>query len=165
MRKKQKQNIIVAVIALAFIGGITWYGYSAEQTRQAGFVFGNELLEIQEGVSEQQSEFVSHITRWEEGDLTEEELADFANGHFKRMGELISRYDSLAPPETFGTAVEVFRLSSESQLESDREYLLWIQTGDEAHRVRSDALIQESFEYETAALGEFNRAKLGIREP
>jgi len=81
------------------------------------------------------------------------------------MEELISRYDTLMPPGAFEASVDVFRLSSESQLESDREYLLWIQTGNDAHLIRSDALIQESFEYEAAALGEFNRAKLGIEEP
>ncbi len=159
------QNIAMAAIALAVIGGIAWYGYSAEQARQLGFVFGNELLEIQEGVGEQQSKFSSHITQLEEGDLTEEEFADFADGHFEEMERLISEYDSLVAPRAFEAAVESFRLSSESQLESDREYALWVQTGDDAHRIRSDALIQESFGYETAALGEFNRAKLGIAEP
>jgi len=159
------QNIVMAGIVLAVVGSIAGYGYSAEQTRQAGFVFGNEILGIQESVSDQQSEFSSHVTRWEEGDLTEEEFADFASAHFKKMEELISRYDTLMPPGAFEASVDVFRLSSESQLESDREYLLWIQTGNDAHLIRSDALIQESFEYEAAALGEFNRAKLGIEEP
>jgi len=155
----------MAGIALAIVGGMAGYGYSAEQTRQAGFAFGNELLRIQEGVGDQQSEFSSHMTQWEEGELTEEELVDFASAHFKKMDWLISRYDTLMPPKAFEASVGVFKLSSESQLESDREYLLWIQTGNDAHLIRSDALIQESFEYETAALGEFNRAKLGIEQP
>jgi len=158
----KRHNIVMAGIAVAIIGSVAGYGYSAEQTRQAGFAFGNELMSIQQGVQEYQADFSSHITQLDEGDLTVQEFADFAEGHFERMEWLISEYDTLDPPAQFEPSVSVFKMSSEAQLESDMEYLRWIQTGDGAHRVRSDALIQESFEYETAALGQFNRAKLGI---
>ena len=162
LKKRQIQNTALVTIALAIIGSIVWYGYSVEQTRQAGFVFGNELLAIQEGIKDQQIKFISHVTQWEDGDLTGEEFEEFANTHFEEMADLIAKYDELLPPKAFETSVNVFRLSAESQLESDKEYLMWIMTGDDSHMIRSDALIQESFEYETAALGEFNRAKLGI---
>ena len=156
------QNVILAAVAASVVGSMAGYSYSAEQARQAGFAFGNELLAIQEGVGELQSSFSSHVVRREEGDLTEREFADFAEGHFQSMGELISRYDDLEPPGTFRASVEIFKLSSESQLRSDMEYASWIRTGDDSHLVRSNALIQEAFEYEAAALGEFNRAKLGV---
>ena len=156
------QNVIVAGVAACIIGTAAGYAYSAEQTRQAGFVFGNELLSIQEGAKALQSDFSSHAVQWREGDLTEREFADFAAGHLEKMGGLVAGYDRLEPPEPFEASVAVFRLSLESQLESDREYVRWIQTGDESHRIRSDALIQDAFEYEVAALGEFNRAKSGI---
>ncbi len=161
----KKQNIIMAGIALAITASIAGYGYSIDQTRQAGFVFGNEISAIQEELTGLQGEFGSHITQWEEGDLTRAELEKFAKSHAQNMEELIARYDALDPPAAFGPSVDVFKLSAESQLESDNEYILWIETGDDAHKIRSDALIQESFEYETAALGKFKRAQLGIEEP
>lgn len=162
MRKRQKQNLALAAVAAFMIAGLAGYSYSAEQARQAGFAFGNEILAVQESLKGYQSDFGSAITRWEEGDMTDRELDDFAEGHIKRMEDLIARYDELEPPEPFEASVAIFKLSAESQLESDREYVLWILTQDEAHLIRSDALIQESFEYDTAALGEFNRAKSGI---
>lgn len=147
------------------MGTIAGYAYSAEQTRQAGFVFGNELLEIQETVARMQTDFNSHIVQWEDGEITAKDFEVFAAGHFGRMEKAITRYDGLAPPEQFETSVSAFQLSLESQLESDREYLLWVTTGDASHRVRSDLLIQDAFEYELAALGKYNRAKAGIAEP
>ena len=149
-------------MAVAIIGSLAGYNYSAEQTRQVGFTFGNEIFKIQEKMEEYQIEFNSKITQWEEGDISKQELIQYAQFHFDRMEELIAQYDLLIPPESFETSVEIFKISAESQLESDIEYTQWIQTDDESHKIRSDALIQEAFEYETAALGEYNRAKLGI---
>lgn len=165
LKKRQIQNLTAAAIALVVIGTIAGYAYSMEQTRQAGFAFGNELFEIQELAGQMQSEFNSHITQWKDGEITASEFEEFATGHFRKMEEAVLRYDLLSPPSQFESSVHSFRLSLESQLDSDREYLLWVTTGDNSHLVRSDLLIQEAFEYETAALGQFNRAKAGIAEP
>ena len=159
------QSTIMAAIAVIIIAGIAGYSYSAEQTRQVGFVFGNEIFAIQEDLKKYQTEFNSVIIQWEEGDLSESELDSFAEKHFNKMQHLISQYDLLTPPEAFETSVSIFKLSAESQLESDKEYILWLQKGNNAHLIRSDALIQESFEYDTAALAELNRAKMGIKVP
>ncbi len=165
MKKRQKQNLIMAAIVVVIIASLAGYSYSLEQTRQVGFIFGNEIFAIQEKLKNYQAAFSSMTTQWEEGDLTESELNKFAKNHFDKMTQLISEYDKLIPPKSFESSVAIFKLSAQSQLESDREYILWLQTGDDAHLIRSDALIQESFEYDTAALGEFNRAKIGIEVP
>jgi len=43
LKKKKKQNIVILVVVAVIITGIVSYNYSAEQTRQKGFTFGNEL--------------------------------------------------------------------------------------------------------------------------
>jgi len=58
-------------VAIIIIGAIVGYNYSAEQTRQKGFNFGNELQIIQEDVKQAQIEFDSKTTQWKEGDLTQ----------------------------------------------------------------------------------------------
>jgi len=35
----------------------------------------------------------------------------------------------------------------------------WVMTGDETARIRSDSLLQQSFEYEMAALSKFKSAQ------
>ena len=162
MKKKQKQNLVLVSILVAIIASIVGYIYSAEQTKQIGRTFGNELLSIQENLKQYQTEFSSTITQLNEGDMTKYEVIEFSQKHFEKMEELILQYDNLRPPPAFESSVQVFKLSAISQLESDQEYILWIKTQDESHKIRSDALIQESFEYDTAALGKFNRAKQGI---
>src|SRR3989337_428232 len=84
------------------------------------------------------------------------------DAHISKMEELVSRYDILDPPEVFSSSVELFKLSTQSQLESDKEIIRWIQSGDIDAKIRSDSLMEESFGYEMAALAKFNAVKAGI---
>jgi hypothetical protein len=162
LKKSKKQNIILLSLAIIIIGAIVGYNYSAEQARQKGFNFGNELQQIQEDVKQAQIEFDSKTTQWKEGDLTQQELEKFSEDHVKKMQEIIIKYDELTPPKQFAASVQLFKLSTQSQLDSDKEYIEAIVTNDTSHNIRSDSLIQESFEYEMMALREFNAAKAGL---
>ena len=138
------------------------YYYSAEQTRIKGFTFGNNLQRIQEDLKKIQTDFQSQITIWEDGDISKDEFLEYSDTHISKMEELISRYDALAPPDVFSSSVELFKLSTQSQLESDKEVIRWIQSGDMDAKIRSDSLMEESFGYEMAALEKFNAVKAGI---
>ena len=163
MKKAKKQNIIIASVAIIIVGAIVAYNYSYDQTRQKGLKFGNELQQIQEDVKQFQIQFDSKITQWKEGDLSLQELLDYSETHVDEMQEAISKYDDLTPPAQFAPSVELFKLSTQAQLDSDKEFIEWIKTKDESHSIRSDSLLQESFEYEMLALGEFNAAKAGLK--
>lgn len=163
MKKAKKQNIIIASIAIIIVGAIVAYNYSYDQTRQKGFKFGNELQQIQEEVKQAQIQFDSKITQWKEGDLSLEELLDYSEIHLDNMQNEILKYDKLNPPAQFTPSVELFKLSTQAQLDSDKEFIEWIKTNDESHSIRSDSLLQESFEYEMLALGEFNSVKAGLK--
>lgn len=163
MKKKKIQNITIAVIAIIIIGAIGAYNFSVEQTKQKGLQFGTELEQIQEDVKELQIKFYSEKTKWEEGDISKEELLQFYEKHLKDFDEIISKYDKLSPPEMFKSSVELLKLSSESQLESDSQFIEWIKTGDESAKIRSDTQIQESLEYEMLGLVEFYSAKTGVK--
>ena len=164
MKKNKITNIILASISVVIIGSIIAYNYSLEQTKQKGAVFGNELQNIQEEVKQAQIEFNSKITQWQENELAKEDLLDFAESHFQSLENIVSSYDGLNPPELFESSVELFKMSTKTQLESDKEMIEWIRNNQDANKVRSDSLIQESFEYEMLALGEFNAAKIGIKD-
>ena len=164
MKKNKKQNIILAAIAIIIIGAIIGYNYSIDQIKQKGLKFGNDLQKIQEDVKQAQVDFNSKITQWQEGDTTKEELLNYAEQHFQKLEDIIERYDNLTPPQVFSSSVDLFKLSSQAQLESDKEFVEWIKNNKEPNKIRSDSLIQESFEYEMMALGEFNAAKSGIKQ-
>lgn len=163
MKKKKKHNIIIATVALIIVGSIIGYNYYIDQIKQKGLVFGNELDQIQEDVKKLQNNFYSKITEWEEGDITKEELLIELESHVEDFKQIIPRYDQLDPPEPFTTSVELFKLSSQTQLESDIQYIEWLKTGEEEYKTRSDLQLKESFDYEMAALSEFNAAKAGLK--
>ncbi len=163
MKKKKIQNIAIGIIAISIIVAIVSYNYSVDQTKQKGLQFGIELEQIQQEVKDLQIKFYSEKTKWEEGDITKDELLEFYDGHLNEFNEIISKYDNLNSPELFESSVELLKLSSETQLSSDSEYIKWIETGDESAKVRSDTQFQESVEYELQGLVEFYSAKTGIK--
>ncbi len=57
----------------------------------------------------------------------------------------------------------MLKISSETQLESDSQFIEWIKTGDESAKVRSDIQFQEALEYEMLGLVEFYSAKTGVK--
>lgn len=163
MKKKKIQNIIIVAIFVSIIGAIAIYNYSVDQTKQKGLQFGVELEQIQEEVKKLQTKFYSEKIRWEEGDMTKEELLKFYETHLKEFEKIISKYDELSPPDLFKSSVDLLKISSITQLESDSEFIKWIQTGDESVKIRSDTQFQESLEYEMLGLVEFYSAKTGIK--
>ena len=161
MKKNKIQNIIIICVVIVIIGSIAAYNYSAEQTKQKGLQFGKELEQIQEEVRKLQTEFYSEKTKWDEGDITKEELIVFYEKHLKDFDNTISKYDNLTPPEVFKSSVELLKLSSETQLESDKQFIEWIETGDNSAKIRSDTQFQDALEYEMSGLVEFYSAKTG----
>ena len=125
--------------------------------------FGTDLSLIQDDLRSMQDRFSDLSSGWDSRDGGE--AARLADEHLSGMASLVERYSELSPPPGFGPSVDLFRMSAQSQLESDREYVLWLEGGGEEHLIRSDALLQDAFELETAALGKFERAKKGIPEP
>ena len=163
MKKKKIQNIILLSIAIVLIGSIIVYNYSADITKQKGLQFGNELNQIENKLSDIQGKFYSEKTKWIEGDISKIELLEFYEIHVDNFKEIILMYDELTPPELFESSVALLKISAETQLDSDLQFITWIKTGDEAAKIRSDALIQEAYEFQNLGLVEFQTAKMGIK--
>jgi len=159
--KKYKgfRKYAVIIAAILIISLTVFYSYTADQAKLRGFEFGNNLQSIQDDLKKTQTNFESKVTMLKENNLSKEEFLSYAQTHFQEMEELILRYDRLATPDSFVNSVKLFKISTQTQLESDRQLIEWIKTGDDSAKVRSDSLFQESFEYEMAALSSYNLAK------
>ena len=96
---------------------------------------------------------------FKQGYIDKEIFLEFAEKHEREMEKIILRYDNLQIPQSFVSSVELFKLSAETQLESDNYMIEWVMTGDETAQIRSDSLLQQSFEYEMAALSKFKLAQ------
>jgi len=147
------------LIGIILIGITIFYFYSAEQGKIRGYNFGNDLQIIQEELKNEQLNFYSNVRMWEENSITKNEILKLSEMHIKNMNGIISKYDTLQIPDTFSGAVKIFKLSTESQLESDVHLINWIEFGDEDEKIRSNEILQQSFEYELAGLTSYNNAK------
>ena len=170
MKKKQrskksglKRLQIVIVIGVILIGVSIYYFYSAEQAQIRGYTFGNELQAIQDELKDEQADFYSKVSMWKEKQRLF--LKDDGNNHIAKMKDIIAKYANLNISDGFSGSVKLFKLSTETQLESDQHLINWIINDDRSEKIRADELLQASFEYEMAALSLFEEAKKGIMKP
>ncbi|MEM4378034.1 MAG: hypothetical protein QXX85_03500 [Candidatus Nitrosotenuis sp.] len=159
LKPKMKSTYLAVVIGVIVIGLAVFFTYSSDQAKIRGFNFGNSLQAIQDELKQIQTEFYSKKAMFDEGTIPREEFLEFSELHLQRMRDILGRYDELTPPESFANSVELFKISTKKQIESDRYLIEWIRTNDTSNKIRSDLLLQESFENEMAALASFTKAK------
>ena len=142
-------GIIIIAISIFFV-------YSSDQAKMRGQAFGKAIEFVQEDLRKQTHTFDSKVSMFERGDISKDELLEFATKHQNEMEKIILRYGNLQIPKPFIPAVELFKLSAETQLESEKYTIEWIKTGDDTAYIRSDSLWQQAVQYEQAALLEFS---------
>jgi len=158
-KKKRSRTIGIIGITVFFIGLSVFYFYSAEQSKIRGFDFGNEIQDIQNELKAEQNMFYSKINMLNEETISKKGFLLYSEEHLIKMERILEKYDELMPPDAFVSSVKLFRMSTDSQLESDRHLIKWIEYDNEAEKIRSEELLQQSFEYEMAALSLFDEAK------
>ena len=145
--------ILVGVIIVAMS---IFFVYSSDQAKMRGQSFGKALEFVQEDLRKQTHSFDAKVSMFKQGDINKDEFSGFAEKYENEMEKIILRYDNLQIPQPFVSAVELFKLSAETQFEADKYVMEWIRTGDKTAQIRSDAFYYQSFQYEQAALLEFN---------
>ncbi len=161
-RKKNKRSRTLGIIAITtFIIGLSiFYFYSADQSKIRGFDFGNEIQDIQNELKDTTGMFYSNIDMLKEDSITKEEFLTYGELHIKKMEQILEKYDILLPPDAFVSSVKLFKMSTDSQLESDKHLIKSVQYDDYSEKIRAEELLQQSFEYEMAALSLFEEAKM-----
>jgi len=159
--KKKKQTTVYAAIAIGviIIALSIFFVYSNDQAKERGKAFGKALEFIQDDLRKLTHSFDSKVSMFKQGNIDKEIFLEFAEKHEREMEKIIFRYNDLQIPQPFVPAIELFKLSAETQLESDKYMIEWVRTGDDTAHIRSDSLLQQSFEYEMAALSEFKLAQ------
>jgi len=145
--------ILVGVIIVAMS---IFFVYSSDQAKMRGEAFGKALEFIQEDLRKLTHSFDSKVSMFKQGDISKGEFLEFTEKHEREMEKIILRYDNLQTPQPFIPAVELFKLSAETQFEADKYIIEWIRTNDDTAHVRSVSLYDQSLQYEQAALLEFN---------
>ena len=141
-------GVIIVALSVFFV-------YSNDQAKERGKAFGKAVEFVQDDLRKLTHSFDSKVSMFKKGVISKGEFLEFADKHEREMEKIILRYDNLQIPQPFVSAVELFKLSAETQLESDKHMIEWVRTGDDTAHVRSDQLLHQSFQYEQAALYEF----------
>jgi hypothetical protein len=156
--KKKKRSVMYAAIAVGviIIGMSIFFVYSSEQAKMRGQAFGKAIEFVQEDLRKTYHTFDSKVSMFKRGDISKDDFLKFAEKHENEMEKIILRYDNLQTPKPFVPAVDLFKLSAETQFEADKHIIEWIRSGDETAHVRSVSSYDQSLQYEQAALFEFN---------
>ena len=141
-------GIIIIALSIFFV-------YSSDQAKERGKAFGKAVEFVQDDLRKLTHSFDSKVSMFKQEDISKDEFLEFGEMHEQEMEKIILRYDNLQIPQPYVSAVELFKLSAETQLESDWFMIEWVRTGDVTAHVRSDQLLHQSFQYEQAALYEF----------
>src|SRR5438445_4454434 len=155
-KKKMQIAITAGVIIIALVVALN---YNLEQVKISGQRFGDNLAQIQNDLRDETTQYDAKIVQYQKGNITKNEILQISDRHIVFLNDILSKYNTLKPPETFVPSLELFKLSTKSQIESDKLLKDWIQTGDNSTKLRSDELLGRSFEFETRALDSFNKAK------
>jgi len=155
-----KRRLYIAIVAGAIIVAIVIaLSYNFDLAGLKGQKFGDDLALIQSDLKNETQNFDYQLSLYEKNQLSRSEMLNITDSHIEKMQNFLIRYDGLSPPEPFVPSLQLFRLSTQTQLESDKLLRDWIQTGDNSTRAKSDDLLQQSFQYEMNALQSFNNAK------
>jgi hypothetical protein len=166
VKKKPAQSsrsglYVVIVIGIVIIALVVGTSYFTDQARISGQRFGNSLDQIQSDLKKETFNYESKKKIWQEEGLTKYEIQEISEKHLEELGKIVKKYDELIPPQDFISSVELLKRSTQIQMESVTFLIEWIKTGDNSTKIRSDELMQQSFEYETSGLASYYKAKKG----
>jgi len=161
-KKKRSRNYVVyavILIGVAIVVFSTFLVYSGDQAKIRGEAFGKALEFIQNDLKKTTQSFHTSVSMFKEENMSKKEFFERTKMHEDAMTKIILRYDVLQIPKSFASSVELFKLSSEAQLDSDVQMVECVLNNNDAACIRSDSLWQEAFEYEMAALSKFKLAQ------
>ena len=164
MRKKKEPNpklrmkiaIGLGVLVIAIVILVNYY---LDQTQISGQRFGDQLAQIQLDLKNEAQSLDMHLTQYKSGQISKDQMLSITDSHIIAMQNILPRYEQLKAPELFAPSLQLFKLSTETQIESDKALREWVATGDNATYAKSDQLLQQSYQYEMNALQSYENAK------
>lgn len=164
MRKKKAPNPklrmqVAIAIGVIIVVSVIFVNYYLDQTKLSGQRFGDQLSQIQSDLKNETLNFDAQLTQYKNGQISKDQMLKITDDHIRLVQNILPRYDELKAPELFAPSLQLFRLSTETQIESDKALREWIVTGDNATSSKSDQLLQQSFQYEMNALQSYENAK------
>lgn len=164
-RKKAPSKIplmpIVIGSGVAIVAIVILVNYYLDQTTLSGQRFGDQLALIQSDLKNETQSFDQSLTEYKNGQISKDQMLKITDDHILAVKNILPRYQDLKAPELFKPSLQLFELSTETQIQSDQTLRDWIVSGDNSTRAKSDQQLQQSFQYEMNALQSYETAKTG----
>ena len=144
---------------IAIIIIVILVNYYLDQTSLSGQRFGDQLAQIQSDLKNETKSFDEQLTMYKNGQISKDQMLKITDDHILAVKKILPRYEDLKAPELFRPSLQLFKLSTETQIESDEALREWVVTGNNATSAKSDQLLQQSFQYEMSALQSYESAK------
>lgn len=144
----------IAIVAIVIL-----VNYYLDQTTLSGQRFGDQLAQIQSDLKNETLSFDQNLTQYKNGQISKDQMLKITDAHILAVKNILPRYEDLKAPELFRPSLQLFKLSTQTQIESDETLREWIVTGNNATSAKSDQLLQQSFQYEMNALQSYQTAK------
>lgn len=144
----------IAIVAIVIL-----VNYYLDQTSLSGQRFGDQLAQIQSDLKNETQGFDEQLTMYKNGQISKDQMLKITDDHILAVKKILPRYEDLKAPELFKPSLQLFKLSTETQIESDQTLREWVVTGNNATSAKSDQLLQQSFQYEMSALRSYESAK------
>jgi len=155
---KIRMQVAIA-IGVVIVGIVIFVNYYLDQTKLSGQRFGDQLAQIQLDLKNETQNFDIHLTQYKNGQISKDQMLKITDDHISAVQNILPRYEELKAPELFAPSLQLFKLSTETQIKSDKTLREWVVTGDNATSAKSDQLLQQSFQYEMNALQSYDNAK------
>ncbi|HET7337188.1 MAG TPA: hypothetical protein VFJ23_04780 [Candidatus Nitrosotalea sp.] len=162
-RKKAPSKIKLMPVAIgsgvAIVAIVILVNYYLDQTTISGQRFGDQLAQIQSDLKNETQNFDQNLTQYKHGQISKDQMLKITDAHILAVKNILPRYENLNAPDLFKPSLQLFKLSTETQIQSDETLRDWVVTGDNATSAKSDQLLQQSFQYEMNALQSYENAK------
>ena len=156
MMNSKPVKILFIVCIIIIVCGYVLYINNNELNIEKCITLYNELEFLQNELNIIQSEFEKKIEEFKNNSMSKEKIASYSNEYNKNLKILSNKYDSLETPVNLLNSINLFKLSIDAQQKSNNLMIKWMYGNNQNNLIRSDYLLQNSFEYESGALSLYN---------
>lgn len=152
--KSLKILFIMGIIIVICISSL--YIHNDELNVEKCITLHHELELLQNELNIIQSRFDKKMKTFQNNLVSKEKITQYSNEYNKNLEILSNKYDDLEVPANLLNSINLFKLSVDTQQQSNNLIIKWIQDNNQSNLRRSYYLLQNSYEYESGALSLYN---------
>lgn len=152
--KSLKILFIMGIIIVICISSL--YIHNDELNVEKCITLHHELELLQNELNIIQSGFDKKIKTFQNNLVSKEKIIQYSNEYNKNLEILSNKYDDLEVPTNLLNSINLFKLSVDTQQQSNNLIIKWIQDNNQSNLRRSDYLLQNAYEYESGARSLYN---------